>query len=244
MDISHEARKSLAKELAYHLSWEFWMTDHAIAAQSALTKIYPKGVIPDEPTAATGSKIWTELRSWWKKYFKERSMDTVAVGISQNGKHIVVAANIKKRTEQGIRKPAKGVFNKDEFGLHDRRHDEAIRRAFPTFPHTRGCIISVLMPKDQPQSKEQNAHLHAEMQIVNFMRNREMKIGVIGISKVACANCKEILDGCGIDHVFNENGHLTFPEGPTEGQSFDNWGDPFSQNFGTIERRRIDHVTI
>lgn len=46
MDLTHKARKNLAKELAYHLSWEFWMTDHAIAAQAALTKIYPKGVIP------------------------------------------------------------------------------------------------------------------------------------------------------------------------------------------------------
>lgn len=244
MDIDHEARKVLAKELAYHLSWEFWMTDHATAAQSALETIYPNNIVPDQPTAAIGSRIETGLRSWWKKYFKERRMDTVAVGISQDGRHIVIAANIKKRTEQGIRKPLKGTFDNDEFGLHDGRHEAAIQRSVATFWHTRGCIISVLTPENPPQNKEENGRLHAEMQIVNYMQTSGLAIGVIGISKIACAGCKDVLDTHGIDHVYNENGHLAFPEGPMEGQSFANWGDPSSQDFGVIVRRRVDRRRI
>ena len=78
-------------------------------------------------------------------------------------------------------------------------------------PQTLGCTISVLISKDQLQSKEQHAHLYAEMQIVNFMRQSGLKLGVVAISMVTC---RDILGSCGIDGVHNENGHLIFPEGP------------------------------
>jgi hypothetical protein len=252
MDLTPEAQKELAKELAYHLSWEFWMTDHAKAAQVALKKIYEEREIHDQPTLVLAHELWAGLRSYWKKYFKERRMDTVAVGISKDGKRIVIAANIKKRTEQGIRKPLKGEFVNNEFGLHDGRHDAAVRESFATFEQTRECIVDVLMPKRLPQSKEENGRLHAEMQIVNYMRNSDLELGVVGISKVACADCKRVLDEHRIDHVYNEDGHLSFPEGPMKGQAFANWADPTSEDFGAIERirierrqcRRIRHVTL
>lgn len=154
MKLDGQAKKTLAEELAYHLSWEFWMADHALITQAVLEKIYPNG-IPDEPPKETGQKIKTALRTWWEKYWKEKRTDTVAVGISRDGKEIVIAANLKKRSEKAIRKGPKGTtYLASEFSLHDGRHEEAIQRACETFPQMRPTSVCSRQSKSRMGRKK------------------------------------------------------------------------------------------
>ncbi|PHH89606.1 hypothetical protein CDD83_5671 [Cordyceps sp. RAO-2017] len=235
MALDQQARSKLAEELAYHLSWEFWMTDHAPVSQDVLDSLVSPDADPnDEETKKT-------LKDWWQRYWEEKRTDTVAVGFSHDGKDIVVAANLKKRTKRGIRNAGKKCkYNKSEFSLHDGRHDESIKRACAAFEATRGATVSVLVPEPAPESKEENAGLHAEMQIVRFASFRKMKIDVIGISKPACDSCAKVLASGNIGHVHNPDEHLNFLNEENTHKRVKrvtNWKDPTGGDFGNVRVR-------
>lgn len=250
MDLNLESKKELAKELALQLSWEFWMTDHAPIMAEVLEELYDPDLRKKLPgnIKKTAENIQEALDSWWTKFWTEMTTDTTVVGITHDSKEIVIAANIKKRTIQAIKKRGKGggqhsEYNTTEFGFYDHRHEAAIQRVCETFPKPLWANITVLVPEDPPQNKEKNALLHAEMQIVRYYAEQQgVDIEVLGISKPACVNCAAELDRRGIHYVhntWNEDGKNNVPKpGATasQGKSITNWASPSDQGFGGVRR--------
>lgn len=254
MDLNLESKKALVKELALQLHMEIWMMDHRAIIDSVAHGIsYPKKPVKGS-ASSVAERMKDELDRWYKKCARERTTDTVAVAIASNG-DIVIAANIKRRTEQAIRKGGKGggtssAPNPAEFGFYDRRHELTIQRVCQTFPQTSRANIINLVPAARPQNPEENAKLHAEMQIMRYAKQERLHIEVMGISKPACSKCAEVLDLYPlqrVENIWNEDGSPGIPPlGPTEnqgtGKKVKNWERPSQYGFGNIMRRaRIQH---
>ncbi|GAB1319349.1 hypothetical protein MFIFM68171_09559 [Madurella fahalii] len=255
MDLNLEAKKELVGELALQLHMEFWMMDHrAIIDSVAHNILNPKKRVKGS-ASEVAEQMKEQLDSWHKKCARERTTDTTAVAIASNG-DIVIAANIKKRTEQGIRRGGKGggtssAPNPAEFGFYDRRHELTIQRVSQTFPQTRQANIINLVPAAHPRTPQENAELHAEMQIMRYAKQERLHIEVMGISKPACEKCAEVLDLYPLQRVetiWDEDGSPVIPPpGSTQnqggaGKKITNWERPSEYGFGRIMRRaRIQH---
>jgi hypothetical protein len=251
MDLDLESKKDLVKELALNLHLEFWFRDHRAIIESVVHNISD----PQKRAKGSASDVAKQLGSWYKKCARERTTDTTAVAIASNG-DIVIAANIKKRTEQGIRKGGKGGGTSSapdpaEFGFYDRRHELTIQHVSQTFPRARQANIISLVPAVRPRTPQENAELHAEMQIMRYAKQERLHIEVMGISKPACEKCAEVVDRYPLQRVesfWNEDGSPGIPPpGPTKnqgtGKKISNWEAPSEYFFGMIMRcARIQHT--
>jgi hypothetical protein len=119
---------------------------------------------------------------------KEGSMDTIAVGISRDGREITIAGNVKRR--EGVSSKSKGM-KYTAFGLSQERHESIIRDVVSKHPELREASVRVISPTIQPINHEQNAEYHAEMQLVADSVRPGAKRGVptIGVSKPPCEHC-------------------------------------------------------
>jgi hypothetical protein len=251
--MSLESKKQLVKEIALHLHMEFWTIDHDAIIANVEKNI--RSNLPKGTPSAVGERMQKELNSWYKKCAKEVTTDTTVVAMTSTG-DILVTANPKKRTEQGIRKGGKGGGNNAapdpaEFGFYDRRHEAAIQRMTETFPATEAVNIINLVPAVRPQTPQENAALHAEMQILRYAEQEDLDIVVIGISKPACAKCAAVLDRKQVrrvENVWDEDKPSIPAPGPSTsqgtGKRVTNWVYPSAKSgFPRIMRRaRIQHM--
>lgn len=161
-----QGRENLAKELAYNLSWSIWKNDHMAETHEILRKVREGEASPGTSASNKNPRRKSDMppkpvteESVWKNFFTEKRTDTIAVGISRDGKEIVIAGNLKKRTAEvltlGMSKAAKKVvqrvqakasgmgsmettqtpsYTSSSFGFHDSRHEEIIRGVIEAYP--------------------------------------------------------------------------------------------------------------
>jgi len=92
---------------------------------------------------------------------QEKGIDTVAVGISSDGREIVIAANVKRRRgevfEKGMRYVTRqseraGISVSSDYGLHDGLYEDLIRRGCEAYFQTEKSTITIIAPEEVPQS--------------------------------------------------------------------------------------------
>lgn len=268
--LSKPALSKLACDLAYHLSWEFFLTDHNIEVQRALNSLFPGGVPdllsrgPAEVAEQMGKEVYELWHKLWEQSFQKRRFDTVAVGIISGRKEILVAANLTKQVmkneltkKRGNKEKAqppvvnlkgKDIFSNEfkasELGLYDGRHEENIRHIADAFPQLSGTTIIVLVPENRPEGFRQNRFAHAEMQILKYASDKELSIDVVGISKMACLNCKKVLKQNNIKYSYAWYGNLDFKRDIGPPKAFDNWGDPKNTDTKDSEGRQFPNIKV
>ncbi|GAP86903.1 putative tyrosine-protein kinase [Rosellinia necatrix] len=268
------------RDFAYHLSWEFWLHDHAAISATALASIYPNGVpdvSPQEAAAqakeqfyllrmgqiAAQGKIsqdqeyrrahqrykYTQItlkqaNDWWKKVYLQKSNDTVAVAVC--GDDILIAANIKARSYRDIKKGGKGSSSAERFGFYDDRFLERIRQACAVYPQTHQRRVYVLRPKKRPSTVFENAEQHAEMQICRYLRQHpQSHVENIGVSKIACRKCREVMGNKGINWVDRPLDFYGLPltdfevDHKLESATITSWLDPDTFDFGDMEAIQV-----
>ncbi|KAL3247337.1 hypothetical protein ABHI18_012443 [Aspergillus niger] len=240
---SEEEPNAWARDLAYHLSWEFWMQDHASLVKQVMISVF-KGNIPDQPPQEAGLKIKQKVKEmletedmfypddldlkevedpyyesmlatdhepsdkWWKKHFREKGMDTVAVALYDN--KVLIAVNIKARIyrylETGGKKGVKeqNEEGRNKLGFFDGRFIDTIKQTCKQYNQAHGKEIYLLRPEQQPKTIYQNAAPHAEMQIIRYCRGNLGYIKVIGVSKLACRQCRVIMNNRGVRYYDRE----------------------------------------
>ncbi|RYP39997.1 hypothetical protein DL767_001931 [Monosporascus sp. MG133] len=139
----------------------------------------------------------------------EKQADTIAVGISPDGKDIYIAGNVKKCETwvlQRQKRPNGTAQFSTEFGLHDGRHKAAIMGVFKNWYPEAVCPdvhIYLLHPTVHPATAEDNRCFHGETQIIAFAKQQNKPMPIIGISKPPCASCSEALKLNSVVHGYN-----------------------------------------
>jgi hypothetical protein len=246
MALNLEEKKSLVQRLALHLSIEIWWTDHRDIMAAWLDKHIPPNANPNDPDPPvfTCEEARRNFTKELVRLMKEVPTDTVAVGMTRDGRRLVLAANIKKRTAEAIWGKGKREGAKpdpDKFGFFDRRHDAIIDRVCKVFPETESAMITVLETEKRPHDVFENASQHAEMQIIRYARQAGLDIEVMGISKLACQYCAEQLENATppILYVYSDyNGDFVDPSqlsNSPEYKKVKNWMNPFDKDFGIVK---------
>ncbi|CAI6098956.1 unnamed protein product [Clonostachys chloroleuca] len=136
---------------------------------------------------------------------KEKQADTVAVGISPDGKDIFIAGNVKN-CETWVLRRGRGGATSTRFGLHDNRYNhviwEVLRKWYPeaTSPDVR---VHILAPDVHPMTVNDMRKFHAETQIVAFAIQNDLLMPILGVSKPPCHRCDEALAKHGVEHGHN-----------------------------------------
>lgn len=276
-EASEESSNTWVRDLAYHLSWEFWLQDHAAASATALSAIFPDGVpemSPQEAAAQAKEQFYlvrmSQLREqgkisqdrgyrrahqhyirtqmtlkdaneWWKKVYMQKSTDTVAVALCNDD--VLIAANVKERGYRYIKKGGKGKnLPVGGFGFYDNRFLNQIRQACAVYPQTLQRRIYVLLPEKEPSDVFKNAEQHAEMQICRYQRQHpESSIKAIGVSKLACRKCREVMRSKGftyVDRPFDFYGRPMTDfevDEKIEHANITHWLDPDTFDFGDVK---------
>ena len=281
-ETSNESPNAWVRDLAYHLSWEFWLHDHAAASETALTAIFPDGVPEMSPQSAASQakeqfyllrmsqlkeqkKISQDLEyqnahqnylstqmtlkeanEWWKKVYMQKSTDTVAVALCNED--ILIAANVKERSYKYIKKGGKGKnLPVGGFGFYDNRFLDRIRQACAVYPQTLRRKVYVLLSEREPSDVFKNAEQHAEMQICRYGRQHpESSIKAIGVSKLACRKCREVMRSKGIvylDRPFDFYGRPMTDfevDEKIEHANITSWLDPDTFDFGDVRAEQVN----
>ncbi|KAH7310919.1 hypothetical protein B0I35DRAFT_439889 [Stachybotrys elegans] len=233
---------TVALDLSHRLGWEFWLHDHAAITRNVLLELH-SGESPtgDDSPQHLSNEIKKEakkaleekrkamdlpkpdpkeheaLNKWWKLYWNEKRMETVAVGV--RGNEVLIAANVKKRiTARGI-ETGKDELPPENLGLHDGRHDAMIRAACVQYnkEHKVNYKYTLLLPERRPETKEQNSERHAEMQIYAYVRQQNpggtgaWGIEAIGVSKPLCRSCLSFVKVKKIPYDANPRYYLNEP---------------------------------
>lgn len=220
MAVTSPSALKVALDLSHRLGWEFWLYDHAMITRDVLLELHPNGSpTGDDSPQHLNNEIKKEfkkaleekreamdlpkpdpkeheaLNKWWKLYWNEKRMETVAVGI--RGNEVFIAANVKKRTTaQGI-ETGNDEIPPENLGLHNGRHDAMIRAACAQYNEENNVNYryTLLLPERPPKTKVQNSERHAEMQIFAYVRQENpggtgaWGIEAIGVSKPLCRSC-------------------------------------------------------
>lgn len=235
---------TVAKDLAHQLGWEFWIIDHKDIVNNVILTLLPDG----DPTGLDtpqrrhleiknalkekrdamdlpkpDPKELEETNRWWKMYWNEKRMDTVAIGVK--GNNIYIAANVKKRnTRQGIEKGTDEIAP-ENLGLHGGRHDDLIRKACAQYnkQNNANYTYTLLFPEKAPKTKVDNSERHAEMQIYAYLSQqnnnnnkrtdlgKDLGIDAIGVSKPLCGECSGFAKEKDITAVANSRYYLGEP---------------------------------
>ncbi|KAK5996564.1 hypothetical protein PT974_01901 [Cladobotryum mycophilum] len=134
-----------------------------------------------------------QLATFWQDIPIEKSMDTIAVGISEDGE-IMIAGNVKEHPL------VKGNGKESRFGLDEERQ-KRIRDVCESHSETKNTTIRIIWIESMPQNTKDNGNPHAEMQIIKFCEDHEKKIQVMGISKPACERCSDVLSANVVSHA-------------------------------------------
>ena len=136
----------------------------------------------------------------------ERNYDTIAIAVDSTNKQILVAGNIKERVDESNSCTSKAKTEYGEFGIkpNDLKHIQEMMQFFEEFGDYK---IDVVTTETKPTTPQENAESHAEMQILEYAEANNLKIQKIGISKAACACCKDQLDKKCIEHEHVEEGN-------------------------------------
>lgn len=192
-------------------------------------------------------KTQTELNlanKWWENVFIQKSNDTVAVALCNE--EILIAANIKARSYDYIRKGGRGKHPVGLYGFFDGRFIETVRRTCAVYEQTRGRRIYLLRPEERPWNVFENAERHAEMQIYRYRREYPKTITAIGVSKLACRRCRLVMDNNGVRYVDRAFDMFARPipseevEKLLEKANITNWLHPGGGKFGKVVAERVN----
>ncbi|KAL2260549.1 hypothetical protein VTK26DRAFT_5416 [Humicola hyalothermophila] len=145
----------------------------------------------------------------------EKHSDTIAVGISPDGKNIYIAGNVKKCENKVLldgtgkikdKYPDREQPGDHKFGLHNNKYDETIWKLLSkwdpeaTSPDVQ---VSTINPTIIPRERDEMRAFHAETQIISYAMRNNLPMPIIGVSKPPCIRCEEALDGNGIQYDSN-----------------------------------------
>lgn len=209
MPQDHQERVKLAAQVAQEIHDRVVRQDSELQALStdtafdAFWKPIEKKMRRDEVEADIPERKAKEKAEFVKKRFdnfvkEEGGRDTIAVGISDDGRTVSIAGNVKRRYDG--RRGTKSAFMADsgpgDFGLRKELHEGIIKEVIGQHPQFSKSVVQVVEPTVTPTSARENAGQHAEMQLIAHSHRPGSKgiVPVIGVSKPPCERCREELN--------------------------------------------------